>query len=259
MNAEQVEISETEQNLELEVAAGNAPRAVVAKLQRLKKERQRATLGRLAKVFDVYEFRDEVLFSARLKRRSRDLAECIDDPQWATLQHLDLASGSFPELEGRTAAFFNGLPQLQSLANLQPRLLPREPCPRITTLSMHETPVSQLAEAFPGLRSLEFVDSLRDALAFWGHPFIQKLESVSVRSLTWSQGKLTSRSGFSHYAFADWIEAGPPLTHMELTEDDFFSPGELYALRELLAAARRKGAEVILVPGAEASPPTWHS
>ncbi len=256
MNAEQVEISELEKSLELEVAGGRAPRSTVGKLERLKKERHRAMLGRLAKVFDAYEFRDDVLFSARLRRRSRELAECLDDPQWATLQQLEFASGSFPELEGRLGAFINSLPQLHTLAHLQPRLLPEVPCPRITTVSLPEAPVERLAQVFPALRSLEF-DHLRDALAFWGHPFIEKLESVTVRSLTWSQGKLITRAGLGHDAFLEWIEAGPPLTHLELSEDDILSAGELYGLRELLAAARKKGAEVILMPSEAPPAPTW--
>ena len=248
MNAEQIEISETEKQLELEVAGGRASGLIIRKLARLKKERQRAALGRLARVFDVYEFRDEVLFRARLRRRPHELADCLDDPQWATLQHLDLASGNLPELEGRTGAFFNSLPQLRSLADLQPHLIPEVPCPQITTLSIQETPVDRLAQAFPKLRALEFVDYLRDALAFWGHPFIQQLESVTVRSLNWSQGRLSTRGSFGHHAFVNWVESGPPLKQLELPENEYFSAGELYGLRELLAAARRKGAEVILMP-----------
>ncbi|MDP2276438.1 MAG: hypothetical protein Q8N23_25855 [Archangium sp.] len=260
MNAEQVMVSEQERSLELEVAGGHATRSTLGKLERLRKERQRASLGRLARLFDDYEFRDEMLFSARLRRRAGELVQCLDDPQWATVQLLDLASGSFPALEGKMGAFFNSLPQLHTVTRLQPRLLPEVPCPRITSVSLPAAPLDRLAAAFPGLRSLEFVDHLRDARAFWAHPFIDKVESVTVRSLTWSQGKLTTRAGLARDAFVEWVESGPPLTHMELSEDDILSAGELYGLRELLAAARRKGAEVILMPSSERGhAPQWSS
>lgn len=53
-------------------------------------------------------------------------------------------------------------------------------------------------------------------------------------------------------------DLGPPLTHMEVSEDEFFPPGEPYGLRELLAASRPKGAEIILMPGQD-RPPSWQS
>ena len=187
------------------------------------------------------------MFSAKLRRRPKELAECLKEPQWATLQQLDLASNDLPELKGKTAELFNSMPLLHALENLNPRLLPEAPCPRITSVSLPQIDVTRLAQSFPGLRALTF-DFLTDPLPFWGHPFIEALESVTIRELTWSKGTLTSRAGFMHDAFVEWIDFGPPLQRMELPEDELVSSGELYGLQELLAAARRKGAEVVVTP-----------
>ncbi len=72
---------------------------------------------------------------------------------------------------------------------------------------------------------------------------------MTIRDLTWSQGTLTTRGGrFAHDAFAEWVDLGPPLQRMELHEDELMSAGELYGIQDLLAAARRRGAEVIVTP-----------
>lgn len=251
MNADEISKDEVLVDLQQQVAAaeltGKSPRALLARIERLKKERERASLGKLAQLFDTSEFRDGVLFSAKLRRRPKDFAESLKEPQWATLQRLDLAEIEHPELKGRTAEFFNSMPLLDTVEELNPRLLPEAPCPRVTRVSMPQIEIARLAQAFPALRHLSF-DFLTDPLPFWGHPFIEALESVSVRDLTWSKGTLTTRAGFMHDAFVEWIEFGPPLQRMELPEDELVSEGELYRLQDLMAAARRKGAEVIVTP-----------
>ena len=97
------------------------------------------------------------------------------------------------------------------------------------------------------MRELTF-NFLTDPLPFWSHPFIEALDAVTIRELTWKHGTLTTGAGFMHDAFVDWIDFGPPLQRMELPEDELMSAGELYGLQDLLAAARRKGAEVIVTP-----------
>jgi hypothetical protein len=259
MNADQTQLNEMMKHLEHEIAEGRGTRTMAAKLERLKRERQQLQLGRLARLFDRSEFRDDVLYSARLRGRPKTLAECLEDPQWATIQRLDLVEASLPELEGRSGAFFNSMPLLTTLENLHPRLLPEAPCPRITSLSMPHMPVAPLAAAFPALRSLEFVNSIADPGPLWADPFIRALDSMTLRSLTWSQGILTARAGFSRDAFVAWIENGPPLTRMEVCEDELLESGELYGLQDFLAAVRRKGAEVVLMPGQPRPPPRWLS
>ncbi len=244
MNADEIGMNEVVATAQL---TGRSARAMVAQLERLKKERERTALGRLAKLFDTYEFRDEVLFSAKLRRKSKELSECLNEPEWATLQKLDLSSIDHPELKGRSAEFVNSMPLLETLENLNPRLLPEAPCPRITSVSMPQIDITRLAAGFPGLRTLSF-DFLTDPLPFWGHPFIGALDAVTLRNLTWKQGTLTTRGGFMHSAFVEWIDFGPPLQRLELPEDELLSSGELYGLQELLAAARRRGAEVVVTP-----------
>ena len=157
MNADEILKDEVVVDLQKQVAAaqltGKSTRATVAQLERLKKEKERTALGRLARLFDTYEFRDDVLFSAKLRRRPKEFSQCLNDPQWATLQQLDLASIDLPELKGRTAAFFNSMPLLNTLENLNPRLLPEVPCPRITRVSMPQVEVNDLARGFRGCES----------------------------------------------------------------------------------------------------------
>lgn len=254
MNAEQVS-QHDEKSLE-----GRLTRTQLAKLERTKKQQEHASLGRLAKLFDRYEFRDGVLFSAKLRRRPKGLEEYLNDPQWATLQRLDLGMGHSAELVGRAGALFNSMPLLHTIENLDPRLIPEVPCRRITAVSMWSAPMVQLAEVFPCLRELEFTGYLLDPHEFWGHPFTETLESVTLSPLTWSKGKLTARGGHLHHDCVSWIELGPAISRMELSEDEFARTTELYELRDLFAAARQKGAEVVLVPGDERSwapPPRW--
>lgn len=240
MNAEQ-EV----QNLE-----GRLTRTQLAKLARTKRQQEHVSLGRLAKLFERYEFRDGVLFSATFRRWLKGLEECLNDPQWATLQQLDLASSHAGELVGRTGALFNSMPLLQTIENLDARMIPEVPCPSITSVSMWSAPIAQLAEAFPCLRELEFSAFHTDPREFWGNPFTETLETVTLSPLTWSKGKLTARDGQLHSGYASWVEFGPAISRMELSEDEFAGT-ELYEQRDVFAAARHKGAEVVLIPGDE--------
>jgi hypothetical protein len=234
-----------EQQLAQAVAAGKSQRPILAKIERHRRETQRAALGRLAQVFDAFEFRDGVLSSAAMRSRPKELGACLKDREWATLQELDLASADHADLKGKAGEFFNSLPLLHTVLNLNPRLMPEVPCPRITRASMPQVDVGKLAQLFPGLRHLGFT-FLTDPLPFWSHPFIEALESVTIRELTWSKGTLSTRSSFMHDAFVEWVEFGPPLQRLELPEEELMSHGELYGLQELFAAARRKGAEIIV-------------
>ncbi|HEY0881028.1 MAG TPA: hypothetical protein VGD87_05840, partial [Archangium sp.] len=55
--------------LEQQVKDGTAPRGVNSRIAHLTKRRERELLGPLAKLFEDSEFRDGVLFRARLRRR----------------------------------------------------------------------------------------------------------------------------------------------------------------------------------------------
>lgn len=233
--------------LEQQVQAGGATRAVRARLERLKRERDRDSLGVLAKAFDDFEFRDGVLYRARLRPRAK-LLDFAGLPPWTTLQVLEV--GHNP-LEGVfVGAFLNACPALHTVLGLRARQFPEVPCPRITCLELEMSEVPEvLAERFPSLRDLQ-LEYVFDAVAFWSQPFIQGLETVRLRSLTWAKGTLRTGHFFSPDGFVEWIEAGPALRRMELGENELVESGELYGLLEVLAAARRKGAEIVVVPNA---------
>lgn len=253
MNAEQVVISEVvneavldrERQLAEAVESGKSPRVILKQLERIRLERQKIALGELGRIFDHHEFRDGVLSKATLKRRPKGIGDLLNEPQWASLEELDLASLDHAELHGRTGAFFNSMQKLHTVDNLNSRLLPEVPCPRITTLSVSQVDPSRLATLFPELRTLRF-SYLTDPLRFWSHPFIESLDSVTVGDLTWSSGTLTARAGYIHGAFVEWVELGPPLVRMELEEDQLLCTGEKPRMQNLFAAARRKGAEIVL-------------
>lgn len=245
MNATQLVATDELAMLEQQVKEAGATPRLLARIERIKHSHDREALGGLAKVFDDFEFREGVLYRARLRPRAK-VADFSEAPPWATLQALDLGRNGLPGLD--PGAFFNSRPALHTVHRLPPQALPAVPCPRITAVSITgEADPSLLEERFPALRSLclEFV---HDAKAFWSHAFIQRLESVSLRSLTWSKGTLRTSNRFSPDAFIEWIDSGPELRRMELPEDELVQAGELYLLLDVLAAARRRGAEVVVVP-----------
>lgn len=246
MNATRPTATDELAMLEQQVKDGGATPRLLERIERLKHHRDRETLGGLAKLFEDFEFRDGVLYRARLKTRAK-VVEFREALHWATLQELDLGSN---ELAGLLpGAFLNSLPALHTLQRLSVRAFPEEPCPGVTALRLTDEPdPSLLGERFPSLRAL-CLDYVRDAKLFWSHPFIQRLESVTLRSMTWANGTLRTSDGFIPDAFLDWIDFGPELRRMELPEDDLVQTGELYGLLEVLAAARRRGAEVVIVPG----------
>jgi hypothetical protein len=267
MNAEMFAVNDVVADRERQLAdavdSGKSQRVILKQLEKLRAERQRLALGELSRIFDDYEFREGALVKARLKRRPKGIGELLNEPQWASLEELDLGSLDHQELHGKTGAFFNSLQKLQTVANLNSRLLPEVPCPRITTLSASQVDPDRLASLFPELRTLGF-SYLTDPLRFWSHPFIESLDSVTVGALTWSNGTLTSRAHYLHGAFIEWVELGPPLVRLELEEDHLLGSGEKPRMQELFAAARRKGAEIVLKEsppmreyGRSSRPPHW--
>jgi hypothetical protein len=240
--------------LQQRVNDGTATRGMKSRLERLKKQQERESLGRLFKLFDAYEFRDGALFRVRL-RRSRGVAAYVAEPQWSTVQVLDL-NGHL--LDGvPSAEFINSLPALHTLQGLSLRVMPRSPCPRITALGVTSDCAPEvLAATFPSLRTLS-VEYLHDAQRFWSNEFIRALERVTICPLTWTADTLRVNEMFGLEEYVESIDFGPPLKRLELLEDVLLEGGDLYRMGPALAAARRKGAEVIVVPGEPQPPPRF--
>lgn len=241
-------------NLEREVSEGGASEAVVRRLERLKSKAEKEALGLLAKALHTYEFRGDVLHTARL-RDSKYLVECARDPHWATVEVLDLGWVRSKSLGGDTSDFIASLPLLHTLS-LEADQFPQRPCPGITTLHLNgDVPIAVIAERFPGLRALA-LHYLHRTAELWAHPFAQQLESITLGALTWTDGvlRLGPHQGGSS---AEWIAQGPALRRLELREDEL-AEERLFELQLLFEAARRKGAEVVLLP--EPGPHSqWHS
>ena len=105
-------------NLEREVSEGNASPGALRRLERLKHKNEKDTLGLLAKALHSYEFRDDVLHTARL-RDSKYLGECAKDPRWATVEVLDLGWNSLKRLGLTISDFLASMPLLHTLSLLQ--------------------------------------------------------------------------------------------------------------------------------------------
>ncbi|MDP1828712.1 MAG: hypothetical protein Q8L48_35940 [Archangium sp.] len=251
MNATTLQKTDELINLEREVSEGNASPAVLRRLERLRHKNEKATLGLLAKALSSYEFRDDVLHTARL-RDTKYLAECAKDAQWATVEVLDLGWNSLKRLGIATSDFLASMPLLHTLL-IQAAQVPERPCPSITTLRLTgDLEIAVIAERFPGLTTLE-LDYVSQPAELWAHPFAQQLESVTVGSLTWKEDVLFLRPGGS--SSVEWIAQGPALRRLEVQEEELHDE-RLWDLQQLFDAARRKGAEVVLLP--EPGPrPSW--
>jgi hypothetical protein len=229
--------------LERKVSEGGGSPGVLRRLERLKRKNEKDTLGLLARALYAYEFRDDVLHTARL-RDTKYLGECAKDPRWATVEVLDLGWNALKRLGIPTSDFLASMPLLHTLS-LQPSQVPERPCPGITTLSVTgDVDIGVIAERFPGLTTLElrYVSELTE---LWAHPFVQQLESITLGSLTWAGGVLRLGDGGS--SSAGWIAQGPALRRLEVQEDEL-GGDRLWDLQDLFDAARRKGAEVVLLP-----------
>jgi len=243
--------------LEQQVKDGTAPRGVNARMIRLRKRREKELLGPLAKLLETYEFREGMLFSGRLRRRPKRFESLLEAPQWSTIRVLDL-NGHEPDPE-TLASLLNALPALDTLRGVYGSSLPDVACPRVTELELRSDPApDELAVSFPNLRKLR-VSSPSEPERFWSHPFILGLESVTIDSLTWTGGTLRADdcSWLDHLLGS--ITFGPALKRMELAEDAVLHGGEFFGLGEALAAARLKGAEIVVVPGEPAPPPRFWS
>lgn len=229
-------------NLEREVSEGRASPGLLRRLERLRRKNEKAALGPLARTLSGYEFRDDVLHTARL-RDTKYLGECAKDAQWATVEVLDLGWNSLKRLGIATSDFLAAMPLLHTLS-IHAAQVPERPCPAITTLSVTGAlEIAVIADRFPGLTTLE-LDYLSRPAEFWAHPFAQQLESITLGSLTWAEDVLRLRPGGS--SSVEWITQGPALRRLEVQEEDL---GEgLWDLQQLFDAARRKGAEVVLLP-----------
>jgi hypothetical protein len=240
--------------LEQRVQDGTATRGMKSRLERLKKRRERESLGSLAKLFDAHEFRDGVLYRARL-RRLRNPVPYVAEPQWSTVQVLNLNGH---RLDGVPSAdFLNSLPALHTLHGLTMRTMPQSPCPGIRELEVSSNAAPEvLATMFPNLRKL-IVEYLYDAQLFWSHEFIRGLEQVTICPLTWTRDTLRANALYGLSEYVEAIDFGPPLKRLELLEDVLLEGGDLYRVGPALDAARRKGAEVIVVPGEPQPPPRF--
>lgn len=235
-------------NLEREVSEGRDTPALLRRLERLKRKHQKDALGRVAKALQGYEFRDDVLHTAHV-RDGKHLGECAKDPQWATVEVLDLGWNTLRGLGIPISDFLDAMPLLHTLS-IRAAQLPERPCPGIATLSVTgEVTLALLAERFPGINKLElgFISRPED---LWAHPLVGQLESITLGALTWTEDVLRLRPGQAT-AYAEWIAKGPPLRRLEIQEEDVFGSQAACDLQELFDAARRKGADVVLLPEPE--------
>jgi hypothetical protein len=232
--------------LELEVLEGRATPASLRRLARLRRKHENAALGRLVKVLDTWEFRDGVLHTARLRDSTKQLADCLGDRQWATVQVLELGWNKLKVLGG-TSDLLSSMPLLHTLT-LGRAPMPVLPCPHITKLTVPDASIALIAERFPGLRVLE-LEYTSEPAALWQHPFLYGLDSISVGQLTWTKDVVRLKT--RHYSDdTRCLEHGPALRRFEVQEEELLGEGG-WELQELFQAARRKGAEVVLLPEAE--------
>lgn len=233
--------------LKLEVLEGRGTPALLRRIERLERKHENTALGRLVKVLDTWEFRDGVLHTARLRDSTKHLADCLGDPHWATVQVLELRWNKLKVLAD-TSDLLASMPLLHTLT-LGRAPIPALPCPRITKLTLPDAPIALIAERFPGLKVLE-LEYTTEPAALWQHPFLHGLESISVGQLTWTKDVVRLKT--QHYSDdTRCLEHGPALRRFEVQEEELLGEGG-WELQELFQAARRKGAEVVLLP--EAAP-----
>lgn len=243
--------------LEEQVREGAAPRGAKARIRRLRELLDREVLGPLFRLFASYEFRDGVLFRAQLRyrsNRSRDLAEAIAAPRWGTIRELDLHGRPLEPLT--PDSLFDSLPSLETLHGLGSRSLPAIPRPSIVELQLTSDvdPVA-LATRFPSLRRLH-VEKVFNTRSFWSHRFMHGLDFVSTGPLRWQRGTLSVDNCYGLDHLTELIELGPQLERMELFEDSLFAGREPWRLYEVLDVARRRGAEIVIVPR-DSDGPSW--
>jgi hypothetical protein len=235
-------------DLEREVSEGRGTPTLLRRLERVRHRQQKEALGRVARALRSYEFRDGVLHTACL-RGGKHLGECARDPQWATVEVLEFGWGSLKGLGMPLSDFLDAMPLLHTLS-LHGEQLPERPCPGITTLQAGgPVEVALIAERFPALEALALSFSGRSQ-ELWGAPFIQQLESLTLGALTWKGDVVTARSSPGN-SFAEWLVKGPPFRRLEIQEEEVFGAHAADELQALFDAARRKGADVVLLPEPE--------
>lgn len=247
MNTTTLPKSEELSRLEQAVNEGRGTPALLRRIERLERKHQNAALGRLVKMLQTWEFRDGVLHTARLRDSTKHLADCLGDPQWATVQVLDLGWNKLKVLAD-TSDLLASMPLLHTLT-LGRAPMPALPCPRITKLTVDDEPIALIAERFPGLRVLELVHT-SEPTELWQHPFLFRLESLSVGELVFTKDIVRLGGRYSG-SEVRCLEQGPVLRRFEVPEEALLDEGRCWDLQELFEAARRKGAEVVLLPEAE--------
>jgi len=236
-------------DLERELAEGRGTPALERRHDRLKRKHEKEVLGPVAKALQSYEFRDGVLHTAVL-RDGKHLGECAKDPRWATVEVLDVGwSRTLKGLGIPLSDFLAAMPLLHTLA-LRGEQWPERPCPEITTLRVDGmVAIALIAERFPGLDTLELNYTNRPE-ELWAHPLVSQLESITLGALTW-KGDVALLRPDQRNAYADWLVKGPPLRRLEIQEEHVFGAGDPCDLQALFDAARRKGADVVLLPEPE--------
>lgn len=245
--------------LQCEEEAGRGNEQTRRRIAQLVRKHSRRLLGPLAQVLEQVEFRRGVPHAAALKRLAKNLPGCLDDPGWANLAALDLSGCRLPWLIGRTAAFINSRPALK-VVRLDRNQFPEAPCPRVLRASIGSAPISALGETFPALRELAVSRLYTDPAEFWRVPVLHTLESVTLTSdfanvqlLTWTRDKLRLHGGGVDGYLAEWVSAGPAFKRLELPESTLYAERSIYGrgepsdIHEIIAAARGRGAEIVLV------------
>ncbi|MFZ5443462.1 MAG: hypothetical protein ACOZQL_25870 [Myxococcota bacterium] len=223
--------------LEQELAEGRTPGRTRMRLAKVRRDRERALLGRVAKVLDGYELRGDALVQAMV-RRCPALLECADDPLWRTVEALEFRGEPRGFLLG---AFLNAMPALRSLVCTA---LPEVAVPHVETLTL-SCFGPRLGECFPGVRRLH-VNRVEDARAFWDFVRARGLERVQVGSLTWEGDRLRAASSWIDSGMLEVVWLGPQVRQLVIPEDHVFGDDSGWRLGQLFARVRAMGGDVVL-------------
>lgn len=234
-------------------ARGERNPAIEARLEQLTRRHLKDLLGPLHKVLEDVHFDEHgELVQARLRAARKEVPD-LDDRRWHSLHTLDVARGASAWLfgpGGQFDRFINALRSLTTLHGLSRRAhWPATPCTRVEHLEVSGVDFDVLFDTFPAARTVTWNGF---GVRPWSHPRLAQLERFSLgdqwaHSLSWSKGVLRVNQLPSLDAL-EWIAAGPPLERLELEERRFDWEGLAYDLRDVFAAARARGAQVVVVP-----------